>query len=78
MEVISLPDGMTAPVYTVQVDASQDRATAERSPSEMAMRYGQARLAERKENPGVWRVMVSHESTVDGAALSGLLRRENL
>jgi rare lipoprotein A len=77
MEVITVPDGVTAPVYAVQVGAFQDRATAERIRSDMEMRYGRARLVERKENPGVWRVMVGHEATVDGAnTLRGRIRRE--
>jgi rare lipoprotein A len=77
MEVIRVPEGAPAPVYVVQVGAFQDRARAERIRSEMETRYGRARLVERKENPGVWRVMVGHESTLDGAnGLRMRIRRE--
>jgi rare lipoprotein A len=78
MEVIRMPEGGLAPVYAVQVGAFQDRATAERIRSQMEARYGRARLVERKENPGVWRVMVGHESTLAGAkALTARVRRES-
>ena len=44
----------------------------------MEARYGRARLVERKENPGVWRVMVGHESTLDAAnALRARIRPES-
>jgi rare lipoprotein A len=77
MEVIRVPEGAPAPVYVVQVGAFQDRSTAERIRSEMEARYGRARLVERKENPGVWRVMVGHESTLDSAnGLKDRIRRE--
>jgi rare lipoprotein A len=78
MEVIRVPAGVPAPVYVVQVGAFQDRATAERIRSRMEARYGRARLVERKENPGVWRVMVGHESTLEAAnALRARIRRES-
>jgi len=78
MEVIRVPAGVPAPVYVVQVGAFQDRATAERVRSQMEARYGRARVTERKENPGVWRVMVGHEATLAGAnALRARVRRES-
>jgi hypothetical protein len=44
----------------------------------MEARYGRARVMERKENPGVWRVLVGHESTLAGAnALRARVRRES-
>jgi len=77
MEVIRVPEGVPAPVYVVQVGAFQDRATAERVRSQMEARYGRARVMERKENPGVWRVMVGHEATLEGAkALRARVRHE--
>jgi rare lipoprotein A len=77
MEVIEVPEGAPAAVYVVQVGAFQDRGNAERVRSEMEARYGRARVVERKENPGVWRVMVGHESTLEGAnALRVRIRRE--
>ena len=78
MEVIRVPEGVPAPVYVVQVGAFQDRATAERVRTQMEARYGRARVMERKENPGVWRVLVGHESTLAGAnALRARVRRES-
>jgi rare lipoprotein A len=77
MEVIEVPEGAPTAVYVVQVGAFQDHATAERIRAQMAERYGRARVVERKENPGIWRVMVGHESTLDGAnALRARIRRE--
>jgi len=78
LEVISSPQTGPAPVYTVQVGAFRDRGRAERLRTEMAARYGAARLVERTEDPGVWRVMVGAEATVDAAgALSARIRRES-
>jgi hypothetical protein len=34
----------------------------------MEQQYGAARLLERAENPGVWRVLVGAETSEDGAA----------
>ena len=43
----------------------------------MAGRYGTARVMERRENPGVWRVLVGNEPTLNGAkALKDRIRRE--
>jgi rare lipoprotein A len=77
MEVIAVPAGVPAPVYVVQVGAFQNRATADRIRARMVERYGQARVMERKENPGVWRVMVGNEENLDGAnALRLRIERE--
>jgi len=79
LEVIGVPQGVLAPVYAVQVGAYRDRDSAERVRSQMAARYGAARLVERAEDPGVWRVMVGAEATQDAAnALSTRIRRECL
>ena len=78
MEVIQVPQGIPAAIYVVQVGAFHDHANAERIRSQMEARYGRARVMERKENPGVWRVQVGHESTVEGAnALTARIRRES-
>ena len=72
------PQTGSTPVYAVQVGAFRDRGRAERLRAEMAARYGVARLVERTEDPGVWRVMVGAEATVDAAgALSARVRRES-
>ena len=77
MEVIAVPEGAPAPIFVVQVGAFADRSTADRVRAEMAERYGSARVMERRENPGVWRVLVGSEATLDGAnALRTRIRRE--
>lgn len=77
MEVIAVPEGVPAPIYVVQVGAFTDRATAERIRVQMAERYGWTRVMERKENPGVWRVLVGNEANLDAAnALRVRIRKE--
>jgi rare lipoprotein A len=67
IEVISAPPSVTPALFAVQVGAFRDRANAERLRRQMEERYGTARLLERAENPGVWRVLVGSEASVDGA-----------
>jgi rare lipoprotein A len=77
MEVITVPAGVPRAIYVVQVGAFQDRATAERVQAQMAERYGQTRVMERKENPGIWRVLVGNEASLDAAnALRERIQRE--
>ena len=77
MMVIRAPETVPAGVFAVQVGAFRDRAAAERVRAEMASRYGAARLVERSESPGLWRVMVGAEATEEGAnALSTRIRLE--
>jgi rare lipoprotein A len=77
MEVIDVPAGVSRAIYVVQVGAFQDRAIAERIRIEMAGLYGQARVMERRENPGVWRVLVGNEANLDAAnTLRARIRRE--
>jgi rare lipoprotein A len=77
MEVIEVPAGVPRPIYVVQVGAFPDQAVAERIRTQMAERYGQARVMERKENPGVWRVLVGNEASLDAAnALRTRIRTE--
>jgi rare lipoprotein A len=77
MEVIAVPAGVAAAIYVVQVGAFQSRATAERVQAEMAERYGQTRVMERRENPGIWRVLVGNEASLDAAnALRERIERE--
>ncbi|SPE36211.1 Rare lipoprotein A [Candidatus Sulfopaludibacter sp. SbA3] len=67
MEVIRAPETIPAALFAVQVGAFGVRANAERTRTEMASRFGSARLVERPENPGVWRVMVGSETTLEAA-----------
>jgi len=78
LEVIHTPDGVAPAVFVVQIGAFRDAETAERLRAQMASRYGTARVLERPENPGVWRVMVGAEPTPDAArALSSRIRKES-
>lgn len=66
--VIAPPRDAPADLYAVQTGAFRDRARAEAIRTEMERSYGSARLVFRPGNPGVWRVLVGRESTIDGAA----------
>jgi rare lipoprotein A len=78
LEVIHTPDNVAPAVFAVQIGAFRDSQTAERVRSQLAARYGAARLVERPEKPGVWRVMVGAEPTPDAArALSSRIRKES-
>lgn len=77
MEVIGVPAGVAPAIYVVQVGAFQNRATAERIQAQMAERYGQTRVMERRENPGIRRVLVGNEASLDAAnALRERIQRE--
>jgi len=77
IEVIKAPPGVQTAVFAVQVGAFRDRANAERIRSLMESRYGTARLLERAENPGVWRVLVGAEATeADATRLAERIRQE--
>lgn len=67
MEVIRAPENAPAAIFAVQVGAFRERANADRMRAEMASRFGSARVMERPENPGVWRVMVGSETTMEAA-----------
>jgi len=78
LEVIHTPDNVPPAVFAVQIGAFRDPQSAERVRAQMAARYGTARLVERAEKPGVWRVMVGAEPTPDAArALSSRIRKES-
>jgi rare lipoprotein A len=78
LEVIRTPENVPPAFFAVQIGAFHDPKNAERVRAQMAARYGTARLVERPENPGVWRVMVGAEPTPDAArALSSRIRKES-
>ena len=78
LEVIHTPDNVPPAVFAVQIGAFRDLQAAGRVRVQMAARYGTARLVERSEKPGVWRVMVGAEPTPDAArALSSRIRKES-
>jgi rare lipoprotein A len=77
MEVIGVPPSVGPAIYVVQVGAFQDRAVAERMQAELAPHYGQTRVMQRRENPGVWRLLIGNETSLDGAnALRDRIERE--
>jgi rare lipoprotein A len=78
VEVIRPPASAPAAVFAVQVGAFRDRGNAERVRDRMQSLYGSARLLERPENPGVWRVLVGSADSQEAAdALSARIRRES-
>ncbi|HEY2014550.1 MAG TPA: septal ring lytic transglycosylase RlpA family protein [Bryobacteraceae bacterium] len=73
------PETAASPaLYAVQVGVFRDRRNAEKVRSDMAARYGAARIVPREGSPMMWRVLVGSEPTEDGAtALSERIRRES-
>ncbi len=67
MEVISAPANTTPAIYVVQVGAFASRAIAEQIQAGLAEHYGTTRVIQRKENPGIWRVLVGNEASLDAA-----------
>jgi rare lipoprotein A len=77
MEVIQAPASAPAAVFAVQVGAFRDRSNAERVRDQMQSRYGSARLLDRPENPGVWRVLVGSTDNQQAAdSLAARIRQE--
>ena len=78
MEVIQPPPSAPPAIFVVQVGAFRDHANAERVRERMESLYGSARLLERPENPGVWRVLVGNAGSQEEAdALSARIRSES-
>jgi rare lipoprotein A len=77
IEVIRTPPEVAPGLFGVQVGAFRVRANADRLRSRMEAAYGTARLIERLEDPGVWRVLVGAEPTEDGAAALAERIRQN-
>jgi rare lipoprotein A len=77
MEVIGVPAGVAPGIFVVQIGAFESRATAEQVQAGLAEHYGMTRVMQRKENPGVWRVLVGNEPNMDAAnALCDRIQRE--
>jgi rare lipoprotein A len=68
MEVIQAPVVTGPAIYVVQVGAFESRAVAEQVQSGLAEHYGMTRVIQRRENPGIWRVLVGNESSLDAAS----------
>jgi rare lipoprotein A len=67
VEVIRTPATVPPALFAVQVGAFRDHSNADRVCAEMQSRYGAARLLERAENPGVWRVIVGAGGSQEAA-----------
>ena len=79
IEVIRAPPDAAPALFAVQVGAFRDRNHAESLRLSMAERYGSARLLERPENPGLWRVLVGAEPADEGAEeLAGRIRQDSV
>jgi len=77
IEVIRTPEYAPPAAFAVQVGAFRDRASAERLRAEMESRYGAARLIQRADTPGLWRVLAGSEPTEEGArGLAERIRKE--
>jgi len=79
IEVISTSADAPPGLFGIQVGAFRVKANAERLRADMEQRYGTAKLLERAENPGVWRVLVGAETSPDAAAaLRERIRRDSV
>jgi len=72
--VIQEPETAAPALYGVQVGAFAQRANADRLRTQMAARYGAAKVVERD---GLWRVLVGSEATEDDATALAQRIREN-
>ena len=79
IEVIRTPPNATSGLFAVQVGSFRNQDNAERLRQRMAERYGAARLLDRPENPGLWRVLVGEEPTEEGASqLAARIRQDSV
>ena len=68
----------TSGAFAVQVGIYLDRPTAERVRTDMAARYGSARIVRREGEHEMWRVLVGAEATENAAnIMSDRIRQES-
>jgi rare lipoprotein A len=77
IEVIRTPANAPSSLFAVQVGTFRDRANAERLRASMEANYGSARLLQRAENPGLWRVLVGAEPSEEAAGVLAERIRQN-
>jgi rare lipoprotein A len=78
LEILNTPAAPDMARFAVQVGAFRNRDNADRLRREMEAKYGRARLVQRADTPGLWRVLVGLEPTQDGASgLAGRIRSEH-
>ncbi|MDP9169151.1 MAG: septal ring lytic transglycosylase RlpA family protein [Acidobacteriota bacterium] len=65
--IIATPANPEPAVFAVQVGAFRERANAERMQQSLATAYGAAKLVERPENPGIWRVLAGRAPSPEAA-----------
>jgi rare lipoprotein A len=68
LRVVGLPQAIPAGYFAVQVGAFRERENADQLQKRMAGEYGTARVLMRNQKPALWRVLVGHETTEEGAA----------
>ena len=79
IEVIKTPPEAAPGLFGVQVGAFRNRENAEGLRKRMADRYGTARLLERAESPGLWRVLVGAEASLEAAnQLAARIRQDSV
>jgi rare lipoprotein A len=79
IEVISTPPDATPGLFAIQVGAYRVKENAERMRTRMEQQYGTARLLQRTESPGIWRVLVGAETSEDAAtALRERIRQDSV
>jgi rare lipoprotein A len=79
IEVISTPLQAAPGLFAIQVGAYRVKENAERVRTRMEQQYGAARLLQRAESPGIWRVLVGAETSEDGAnALRERIRQDSV
>ncbi|HEY1754110.1 MAG TPA: AAA family ATPase [Bryobacteraceae bacterium] len=65
--VVPAPAGVPPAEFSLQVGAFRNRENAERLRSEMESRYGAARIVQRPEGSGLWRVLLSSKVMKQGS-----------
>ncbi len=68
LHILSLAPAEPASYYGVQIGAFREKANAAKQRAAMERRYGSARLIRHDGAPPLWRVVVGHEPSMEGAS----------